>query len=273
MTQDFNIDLFEEDAKQNGIRYWVAHEFMQRLGYETWGAFSKVINKAMASCAELDVAIDESFIPLPYLDESGKEVKSYKLTRFACFLITMHADSKKPQVAKAKVALAAFADMAIDFEELDIQRIEARAELKVGENIMSGVACDHGVDPKQLGIFKDAGFRGMYNMSLQELKAYKGMPNSQKKNTVLYDYMNVTELAANSFRATQTAERIKSQNARGLNQATQIAKSVASDVRTMMMQNSGIKPEDIPLEEDINQVKKELRKTNRDMKKIDKIKK
>lgn len=272
MGEVFDIDLFEEDAKQNGIRYWIAHDFMKRLGYETWASFQRVINKAMSSCAELDVAIDESFIPINFLDENDKEVKSYKLTRFACFLITMHADSKKPQVAKAKVVLAAIADIAMDFEDLDLQRIEARAELKVGETIMSRVACDHGVDSKQLGIFKDAGFRGMYNMPLSKLKTYKGMPD-KRKGAVLYDYMNVTELAANSFRATQTAEKIKSQKAKGLKQAMNIAENVAKEVRNIMINNSGINPEDISLEEDINDVKKELRKTNRTMKKIDKINK
>lgn len=273
MTVEFNLEIFESDAKQSGTtRYWIAHEFMCRLGYETWSAFKQVINKAIGSCVELKLNITESFIPFTCEDENGNPFESYKLTRFACFLITMHADSRKPQVSKAKAVLSAIADIALELEQLDLQRIEARSELKVGEKIMTDAAFEHGVRSNQLGIFKDAGFRGMYNMSLHELKNYKKMPD-KRKSAVLYDYMNVTELAANSFRTTQTAEKIRSTNTKGLSNVQEIARKVAKNVRDIMISNSNIKPEDIPLEEDINEVKKELRKTHREMIKIDKIEK
>ena len=44
----------------------------------------------------------------------GRQESSYKLTRFACLLIVMHADDKKSEVAQAKVYFAALASSLID---------------------------------------------------------------------------------------------------------------------------------------------------------------
>lgn len=268
----FNLETFEESARQNGVRYWCAHEFMRTLGYETWPAFSKVINKAMASCASLGVAINEVFIP-GAVYENGKEIQSFRLTRFACFLVTMHADSKKPQVAQAKTVLAAIADALVEqqIQQGAFERIEIRDELKGGENTMSAIAKSAGLQNTEFGIFKDSGFRGMYDMSLQQLQRHKGA--SLEKGRTLYDFMGQTELAANLFRVTQTAERIKNTGAKGLNQLSRTAKDVGKEVRDVMLRSSGVAPENLPLEEDIGQVKKRIKSAHKQMSKLDAPKK
>src|SRR4051794_6927352 len=106
---DFDLQHFESCAKDDGIHYWHATELMPGLGYETWASFHRVINKAIAACAQLGINVHDVFIPETLVD-GQKVLQSYKLTRFACFLVTMHADSKKPEVAQAKVALADLAD-------------------------------------------------------------------------------------------------------------------------------------------------------------------
>jgi DNA-damage-inducible protein D len=84
----FDIQQFENDAHQNGIRYWLAHEFMDKLGYDSWSSFKTVIQKSMSNCLNLGIDIEEVFIPI----ELEVGAKSYRLTRFACFLIAMQAD-------------------------------------------------------------------------------------------------------------------------------------------------------------------------------------
>jgi DNA-damage-inducible protein D len=272
MRPEFDIETFEESAKQNGFRYWIAHEFMEALGYESWASFQKVINKAMASCASLGVTIPEVFINDSFI-QNGREVSTYRLTRFACFLVTMHADSKKPQVTKAKAVLAAIADALVEqqIQQDALERIEVREELKGGESIMSAVAQNAGLQSTEFGIFKDAGFRGMYNQSLQQLIAYKGA--KLEKGRTLYDLMGKTELAANLFRVTQTAERIKNVGAKGLRQLSHTAQEVGGEVRDIMLRSSGIAPESLPLEEDLKSVKGKLKTANKEMKKLDSPKK
>ncbi len=261
---------FEDSAKQNGIRYWDAHELMKRLGYETYQSFAKVINKAIASCAQLEIQIGDAFIPTTATID-GRDVPTYRLTRFACFLIAMHADEKKPEVAAAKVYFAAIAASLVEsvITDQDLPRIELREEIKVGEKILSSVAKSAGINENGYAFFKDAGIRGMYNMSLRDLMARKGVA----PKLVLYDFMGSTELAGNFFRVTQTAERIKSRGVRGQRALEQTAKDIGHSVRTTMLENSGIAPENLPIAEDLNKVRKRLKSAHRGMTKLDSPKK
>lgn len=269
MQLEFNLQRFEESAKENGVRYWNAHEFMRALGYETWSAFQKVINKAMASCAVLNVQIPEVFIPDTWV-EDGRDVQSYRLTRFGCFLVTMHADSKKAPVAQAKAVLAAIADSLVEqqIQQGALERLEVRDELRGGESVMSAVAHQAGLQSHEFGIFKDAGFRGMYNLSLQALIQRKGVASIGKGRT-LYDFMGKTELAANLFRVTQTAERIQRTGAAGVQELSGTAREVGREVRDVMLRSSGVAPENLPLEEDLTKVKGRLKSAAKGMNRLD----
>lgn len=264
------IKILEDCSHQNGRRYWLAKEFMQRLGYSSWEQFKKVINRAIASCAKLDLEVVEAFEPI--CTEDGR-VADYKLNRFACFLIATYADDKKPEVQRIKIALSAFAETIIQatIDSGSVLRIETREDLKSTEKLLSAAAKEAGVESAEFGIFKDAGFRGMYNMSLADLRSYKGVVgNGTKQPPVLYDFMGITELAGNLFRDTQTVERIRSQRVRGLKAASESARTVGREVREMMIRNSGVNPEDLPTEEDVKKVKSRLKKASRTMIKHDK---
>ena len=264
----FDLEVFESLAKENGVRYWDAMEFQHALGYETWASFQKVIHRAIASCAQLNIDISDVFIARTVV-EGGKVINSYKLTRFACLLVTMHADSKKPEVAQAKVVLASIADALIEqsMGTDGLARLEIRHELKAGESIMSDAGKTAGLEAAQYGIFKDAGIRGMYNMSLKELVGHKNAPKD--KNKTLYDYMGKTELAANLFRVTQTAERLNSQGVKGIARVAATAKDVGAEVRSVMLKSSGVAPEDLAIEEDILAVTKRIKGAHREMNKLD----
>lgn len=262
----FDIQSFENLAQENGVRFWDARDFMIALGYETWPSFQNVINKAISSCAQLGIDIGDVFVPKTIVD-GNSSISTFKLTRFACLLVTMHADSRKVEVSQAKVALAAVADALIarSISADGLARLEIRDELKIGETIMSGSAKKAGLQNTQYGIFKDAGIRGMYNMSLSQLVAHKGAP----KDKTLYDYMGKTELAANLFRVTQTAERINNQQVSGLSNLVRTAKDVGAEVRGVMLNSSGVAPENLQIDEDIADVKKRIKTTQRAMNKLD----
>ena len=264
----FDLEAFESSARQNGQRYWLAHEFMTSLGYESWASFKTVVNKAIGLCTRVGVDVMEAIIPTEAQDGSGKTFSTYKLTRFGCLLVTMQADVKKPEVAQAQLAMAAVADALVDkyLNSHTLERIERREELKIAENLLSGKAHAAGVQSTEFGIFKSAGFRGMYNMTLDDLKAYKGA--SSHKGT-LYDLMGITELAANTFRVTQTAERLKHTAATGLKQATAVAHQVGKEVRDVMIKSSGTAPEDLTLEEDMNSVQRGIRTAHKEIKRLD----
>jgi len=196
---------------------------------------SKGDYEAMGGCARLSIDPTEVFVPTTFL-EDGKECRTYKLPRFACFLVSMYGESKKPEVALAKASLAAIADTLVEerIRESDLGRIETRDDLKTAERTLSGVSFSAGLESKHFGIFKDAGFRGMYNLSLKQLMDRKGIAPKQ----VLYDFMALEELAGNLFRVTQTAARISTSGVRDLPALQNTAQQVGREVRQIMTKNA-----------------------------------
>lgn len=47
--------MFEDCSHQNGICYWLDTDLMRLLGYSDYASFRKVVMKAIASCAGLDI--------------------------------------------------------------------------------------------------------------------------------------------------------------------------------------------------------------------------
>jgi len=262
MNEQSEIVSLEDIAEENGIRFWHAHKLSEFLGYKDFDSFQDVIRKARVSSEQIGIDTDSEFV----LSEYGGE-KTYKLTRFALFLCVVHADEKKPTVTQAKAALAKFADMALQAYSNQIGRLSERNNLSIGENFMGGVAQAHGLSKDKFGIFKDAGYRGMYNMPLKKLKEYKGV-----KSGILYDFMGITELAANTFRVTQTAESIRQNNIVSEKFMIETAKNVGSKVRQMVEENTGKSPENLPTEPRLAQVKSGLKQTRKKMLQHDKKK-
>jgi len=254
---------FEEFAEENGVIFWRARWLMERLEYASWASFRKVINKATASCMRVGCDIGENFRSFKVL-VGTREEEDFKLTRFACFLVAQHADPRKPAVEEVRTYLAGLAAVMVDGQMLE--RLEERDTLTAGEKTMTAAATRAGVGSDEMAVFKDSGFRGMYNMSRKRLALVKGLAAEK----ILYDFMGIEELAANSFRVTQTAARLKATGVQGSHVAQLVAREVGASVRAMMIENSGHAPESIPLETDIKQVRKAIKTTSRAFLKQDK---
>ncbi len=257
---------FDDMGYDNDARHWYARDLMQLLEYESYASFRSVINKAISACASLNINITENFIETQR-NIDGKDRQDFKLSRFACYLVAMNGDSKKPQVAKAQVYFVAIAETFRNYIEgaENVERVLVRDEVSGREKSLSGVASEHGVEQYQF--FQNAGYRGLYNKNLSDLKAYKGF--DQLKRSLL-DFMGKEELAANLFRLTQTEAKIKKDSIYGQAPLEETAETVGRKVRKAMMEISGNAPEDLPLSEDIKRVKTKLRVTERKLKKIDK---
>lgn len=253
---------FEEFAEENGITTWRARWLMERLGYQSWPSFRAVINKAIASCMQAHCDVTQNFITTKILN-GAREEEDFKLSRFACFLVVQYADGRKPGVEQLRTYLAGLAAAMIDLNMLE--RLQERETLTAGEIAMTAAATKAGVQSTDIAVFKNSGFLGMYNLGRRALQAHKGLAEGK----VLYDHMGLTELAANSFRVTQTAERLKLHGSTTLREAQQIAKEIGKDVRETMLRNTGIAPEALPLEQDIKAVRSTIKATGQAMLKQD----
>jgi DNA-damage-inducible protein D len=256
---------FEDFGESNGFRSWSARKLMECLEYENYPAFKKAVNKAMAACGTLNIPIDENFVKSS-ITIDGKEVEDYRLSRFACYLTAMNGDVKKPQVAMAQAYFAAIADSFRQYLEHadNIERLAIRDEVTDREKSLSGVAKSCGVT--MYPYFQNAGYRGMYNMNLTDLKNYKRIPDAKRS---LLDFMGKDELAANLFRITQTELKLRNEGIKTQGKCENAAYLVGKDVRETMQRISGTTPEDLPLAGDIKHVSKNLKGAHKGFKKLD----
>lgn len=263
-TEDFSKEHFENFSKENGFTFWLASDLMRFLDYDDSKTFDKAINKAVAVCQNLGIRIFENIIQI---DNNGEV--DYKLSRFGCYLVVMNASVKKKAVAQAQAYFARLAgavqDMSNEAENID--RLVERGKISPHEKSLLAVAKSHGVS--NYALFQSAGYRGLYNLSMQELKKLKNVPAERS----LLDFMDSYELAVNSFRISQTELRIRNLNIKGQKNLENTAEVVGKMVRKTTQEISGFSPENLPRKEDIKTVKKVLKDKNKRIKAIDKPKK
>ena len=95
---------------ENGCEYWYARELMKVLEYNKWENFEKVIDKAKKSCENSGMSVFEHLPGVSKMFKRGNnaefEVKDYKLSRYACYLIAQNGDSRKKVIALAQTYFA-----------------------------------------------------------------------------------------------------------------------------------------------------------------------
>lgn len=258
---NFN-DLANTD---NGFDYWYASDVTRMLGYGAYEPRSKPLQRAIAACSSLQIDIMENF-KQERREVDGHEVNDYRLSRFACYLLAMNADPKKPQVARAQAFFAVVAESFRRYVEdsADVQRVLDREEIAEAEKSLGSTAHRAGVE--NFAYFQNAGYRGMYNMNLRQLKAIRDIPG----NRSVLDFMGPAESAANRFRITQTEEKIKNNNITGQTRLEHAAEAVGLKVRRTMHELSGTKPESLPKHQDIRKVKSAIKSSSREFRKLDK---
>lgn len=250
---------FETLSISNGNTHWESASLGEWLGYAPSSkSFRQAISRAMTVCDTLQIPTFDHFERMLGDD--------FKLTRFACYLVAMNGDPKKSQVARAQVYFAQMADIVSSaMENADnMDRVYIRRDITDRTASLSNVAKSREVE--SYAHFQSAGYMGMYNMGVGELRKVKGLSPSSKRSPL--DFMGKRELAANLFRITETEGRIRSdEDIRGQSKLEKIARKVGEEVREVMQ----VKPEELAHEipADIKEVRKGIKQNARKLHKID----
>jgi DNA-damage-inducible protein D len=256
---------FEKIKKidENGIEYWEARELLPILGYLKWQNAEEVIKKATETCLNGGQNIENHFTAVSKMVNIGsntvRQVRDWKVDRFACYLIAQNGDSKKQEIAMAQTYFAVQTRKQEIFEQMDDsdKRIYIRGEVSVENKKLFKTAKGAGVS--HFGLFNDAGYKGLYGMSLSDVENKKKIKKGE-----LLDRSGITELAANLFRITQTDEKIKKENIKGEHNATQTHFMVGGKIRQTIKDIGGTLPENLEMEKHIKELKKEKRKLLKD---------
>ena len=107
--KEYTERLFEDikHIDENGNEFWYARELMPLLEYSKWENFHKVIKKAKIACKQSDYVVLDHFSQVGKMVQIGSGAKrsqiDYKLSRYACYLITQNGDSRKKVIANAHI--------------------------------------------------------------------------------------------------------------------------------------------------------------------------
>lgn len=240
-----SLDAVKREAA-NGAEYWMARDLVRSLGYLTWENFYSVIEKAKMACESAGTPPSNHFRDVTNMIEVGKGAKAKKadcfLSRYACYLIAMNGDPRKPEIGIAQTYFAVqtrkqeIQDQASSVEK----RLELRERVTNANKSLSNAAKIAGV--QKYGLFQDAGYRGLYGMGLQQIKAHKKIDGD------LLDHAGRVELAANEFRITQTEQKLVREKIVGETNAIKTHKAVGEEIRSTIEKLGGTMPEDLPPE-------------------------
>ena len=73
---------FEASVLVNGAPYWSARVLCEKLGYADYKTFTRVIDRAIKTCASLNIPTLDNFRQVTE-EVDGRIVETIKLSRFA----------------------------------------------------------------------------------------------------------------------------------------------------------------------------------------------
>ncbi len=259
---------FEDSAyEQDGIEYWLARELQELLGYADWRNFLNAVDKAKESCKTTGEAVSDHFVDVTKMVRigSGAERKQddIMLTRYACYLIAQNGDPKKEQIAFAQSYFAIQTRKQELLEERIqlMERLHAREKLAATETELSKNIYERGVDNKGFATIRSKGdwaLFGGHNTSAMKRKL------GIAENRPLADFLPTITITAKQLATEITNFNVKKNDLKGESKITREHIKNNSDVRALLGK-SGIKPDQLPAEEDIKKLERRVKSTDKEI--------
>jgi len=168
------LSVFEQikHTDDNDIEFWMARQLAKALEYTDFRNFSSVIEKAKEACKNSGQPVEEHLVEFNEEINHGKgavnSYPSFKLSRYACYLIVQNADPNKEIVALGQTYFAVQTRLQ-EIRQMDEynrlsteneKRLFLRNEMAKHNTQLAAAAKDAGViEPVDYAIFQNHGYK------------------------------------------------------------------------------------------------------------------
>ena len=259
------FDSIINTEEKDNIEFWYARDLQIQLGYKRWENFIETIKKAMQSCENAGIEVNNHFREVTKMVQIGsgarRNLQDYMLTRYACYLIAQNGDSKKEEIAFAQTYFAVQTRKQEIIEDRIrlMNRLEAREKLKESEKQLSKNIYERGVDDLGFARIRSKGDSALFGgLNTMQMKAKYGV----KENRPLADFLPTLTIAAKNLATEMTNYNVTEKDMYGEESITDEHVDNNLSVRNMLNKR-GIKPENLKPAEDLKKLERRVKLENK----------
>ena len=255
------LDSIINTEEKENVEFWYARDLQIQLGYKRWENFIETIKKAMQSCENAGIEVNNHFREVTKMVQIGsgarRNLQDYMLTRYACYLIAQNGDSKKEEIAFAQTYFAVQTRKQEIIEDRIklMNRLEAREKLKESEKQLSKNIYERGVDDLGFARIRSKGDSALFGgLNTMQMKAKYGV----KENRPLADFLPTLTIAAKNLATEMTNYNVTEKDIYGEDSITDEHVDNNLSVRNMLNKR-GIKPENLKPAEDLKKLERRVK--------------